>query len=607
MKFLAKKNRTADDDGLAKTLFYDIACQMRTPAAIASVDAVNCYDRIAHAMASLIFQSFGVESMAVSAMLETIQEMKFFLRTAYGDSKRFAGSSIKIKTQGLGEGNGAAPAGWCAISIVILRAHGAKGHSAHFIAPMSQVRSSLLAILYIDDTDLIIINMDADESIVEVHVAIQQAIENWGHLLIATGGTLKPEKCFYHLIDFAWTQKGGWQYVAHHEDVGATVYVPLPDGRRAPISHLAVDDAQKTLGVTTCPSGNSSGSLRQMKGNAKKWFDSLTAGRLHRRMMWFSVDQQMWPSAKYCLCCSMATLPELDSVLMPLYGQMLPLGGIVSKANRGIRQLDRGFYGAGFPHPRVEATVKQTNKLLMHMHYGCRTALGTQLQTLLELLVVDPGLSFQPFQVSYEHFGDWVTTSWLKRVWEKVSSFGFTLSVNNLPMRYPREGDDWLMSRFIARGYTEEELVSLNRVRKHQQVLFLSDILGAGGGSVDKHYLRKRRVGECWSSMKFPCEDPDMELWCRAIVQVVVHGPAQTSIGVFQANGHKLLEWRVVESRGWLHRQNGHQVKVYGHTQWGRYKYIRNSRSGKIVEEGTPGTKKSLLRRTSPHSPDPPY
>jgi hypothetical protein len=82
-------------------LFYDIACQTRTLAAIVSVDPSNCYDQIAHAMAYLIFQSFGVESTAVSAMLETIQEMKFFLQTAYGDSKTFAGSSIKIKMQGL--------------------------------------------------------------------------------------------------------------------------------------------------------------------------------------------------------------------------------------------------------------------------------------------------------------------------------------------------------------------------------------------------------------------------------------------------------------------------------------------------------------------------
>ena len=56
--------------------------------------------------------------------------------------------------------------------------------------------------------------MDAEESIAEVHTAIQRAIENWGHLLIATSRSLKPKKYIYHLIDFAWTQKGG--VAIHH-------------------------------------------------------------------------------------------------------------------------------------------------------------------------------------------------------------------------------------------------------------------------------------------------------------------------------------------------------------------------------------------------------
>jgi hypothetical protein len=115
-------------------------------------------------------------------------------------------------------------------------------------------------------------------------------------------------------------------------------------------------------------------------------------------MMWFSIDRQLWPLVKYGLCCSMATLPELETALLPFYEKMLLLGGVVRKANRGIRQLDRGFFGAGFPHPDVEATVEQVNKLLMH--YGCHTALGDELQTSLELLVVDLGLSFQPFCLS---------------------------------------------------------------------------------------------------------------------------------------------------------------------------------------------------------------
>ncbi len=118
--------------------------------------------------------------------------------------------------------------------------------------------------------------------------------------------------------------------------------------------------------------------------------------------------------------------------------------------------------------------------------------------------MVDLGLSFQPFRVSYDQYGDWVTTSWLKRVWEKVSFFNFVLMVTNLPTSYPQEGNDWLMARFIAMGYTAEELRILNCMWKHQQVLFLSDILGAGGDSVDKRYLTKRLPGEWWSSMIFP-------------------------------------------------------------------------------------------------------
>jgi hypothetical protein len=182
--------------------------------------------------------------------------------------------------------------------------------------------------------------MEGDELVQEVHLALQQSIENWGKPLITMGGSLKPDECFFHLLDYAWTKKGGWQYVAHHEDETAVITVPMPDGTMAPIKHRVVDDAQKTLGVVTCPSENSMGSLQQMKEKTQKWLDSLTAGHLYCRMMWFSVNRQLWPSVKYGLCSSMATLPELETDLLPFYGKMLPLGGVVHKANCGIRQLD---------------------------------------------------------------------------------------------------------------------------------------------------------------------------------------------------------------------------------------------------------------------------
>ena len=158
-EIFSKQNRMADDNTLIKTLFCELARQARAPAAIASVDALNCYDRIAHAMASLVFQAFGVPITVVESMLGTIENMKFFLRTGFGDSTSFAGGGISIKTQGMCQGNGALLAGWAVISICILGAHGRKGHGAKFICPVTKLEKHLSAILYVDDTDILHIDL----------------------------------------------------------------------------------------------------------------------------------------------------------------------------------------------------------------------------------------------------------------------------------------------------------------------------------------------------------------------------------------------------------------------------------------------------------------
>jgi hypothetical protein len=57
----------------------DTVRQSRLPAGIASVDANNCFDIIAHLIASMVFQALGVPTTATETMLETIREMKYFL------------------------------------------------------------------------------------------------------------------------------------------------------------------------------------------------------------------------------------------------------------------------------------------------------------------------------------------------------------------------------------------------------------------------------------------------------------------------------------------------------------------------------------------------
>jgi hypothetical protein len=62
-----------------------------------------------------------------------------------------------------------------------------------------------LAILYVDNTDLLHINLEEDESVAKVHESIQASIKNWGNLLIITGEALQPAKCFYLIISFKWS------------------------------------------------------------------------------------------------------------------------------------------------------------------------------------------------------------------------------------------------------------------------------------------------------------------------------------------------------------------------------------------------------------------
>ncbi len=88
----SKQNWLAEDGTLTKVLLYDIVQQARCPAGIAVVNADSCYDRIAHRMGSMAFQLVGVPATATVSVLPMIQDMKFFLRTGYGDSTAFGGT-----------------------------------------------------------------------------------------------------------------------------------------------------------------------------------------------------------------------------------------------------------------------------------------------------------------------------------------------------------------------------------------------------------------------------------------------------------------------------------------------------------------------------------
>ena len=186
----------------------------------------------------------------------------------------------------------------------------------------------------------------------------------------------------------------------------------------------------------------------------------------------------------------------------------------------------------------------------------------------MEYFILELGLSAQPFGVNYDKYGCLVTHCWLKTIWEKCTHFEVQVRIGNILIDPPRAGDKWLMQCFVGLGYTGMELVQLNRVRLFQQVLFLSDILEAGGRYLDSRYRQPRPDGEIWSDLSFPEESPstqDFALWESALIQVAPGGRVATALREFKSKGHKIWRWRIDDAHSRLiYLTEENEVEWYG-------------------------------------------
>jgi hypothetical protein len=136
-------------------------------------DLVQCYDRIAHSIASLGSQCWGVPVNAIMCLLTTIQLMVFFLRTAHGDSTVSYSAATDTTArvygnthpyQGSCQGNGGGPLLFLSISSPCVDYMHGMGFVARLISAFLTTIFCIIGILHVDDTDLFAIAVYPSES-----------------------------------------------------------------------------------------------------------------------------------------------------------------------------------------------------------------------------------------------------------------------------------------------------------------------------------------------------------------------------------------------------------------------------------------------------------
>ena len=155
---------------------------------------------------------------------------------------------------------------------------------------------------------------------------------------------------------------------------------------------------------------------------------------------------------KYGLCCHSSEWRVMEGILHKQWHQLVPMGGVIRSVPASLRQLDAGFFGIGCPHVGVECFVEQINKMLMH--YGCSSSVGFGFKVSVEYMILELGVAFQPFQVSYKKYAKRLTKCWLKSLWEKCQMFGVQILLNLKEdgIEMPRAGDKWIMLEFERIG-----------------------------------------------------------------------------------------------------------------------------------------------------------
>jgi len=203
---------------LNKGLFYDLIRQWRRPVVLCSNNAKSCYDCITLLVAALSLCRLGAPIPAAQSMMKTLHGMNHHIRMMYSDSQQSVGRKTwNALIAGIGQGNGASPSIWAAVSSPMFDIMCQNGFYALMRGPISHKERKIAGFSFVDDTDLCITHNSDGAAQVARHM--QESVTHWEGLLQATGGALVLEKGFWYLINFEW-KNNMWRYKGINQTPG---------------------------------------------------------------------------------------------------------------------------------------------------------------------------------------------------------------------------------------------------------------------------------------------------------------------------------------------------------------------------------------------------
>jgi hypothetical protein len=506
--------RRATTCSLNKILALDIIRMERRTASVCSNDAKSCYDRIVHTVASICMQRLGVSEEACFTIFGTLQELNHHVRTAFGERARGYGA-LHIPLHGVGQGNGAGPAIWLAITIPLISMLRKAGFGLHVVTPISKEETSLACFVYVDDVDSIHSPIQPGITASEIAADMQCMLDTWSAGLHATGGMIEWKKSYWYLIDFKWNhRKLEWEYKSVNE-TPATIYLRNPGLAPIPLSRKEVWEADPdgTLGTYIAMDGNQEMVLKSLTNKVDLWADKIRSRQLTTTEGWLCMRTGITMSIEHQLSTSRLTKQQCMQITRRLKRAALKASGIPLTFPDLLVYSPREYLGLGLPNLWHIQAFLFARHCLQHGSLPDDPT-GILLRNIAQNMRLELGVSKSPTTYPFKVWHKCATHTQFFPFWEYASDTHLELHDGLSPLPTARTGDKFIMEAFADYGFSAKQLKLLNLCRLYLQILLLSDLTTGDGKQLDRQLMYKKQPFQIHSRYRWPpAHKPNNHCW----------------------------------------------------------------------------------------------
>ena len=545
----AKKGNRSIEAAIVKILFFDYIRITKTNGAFLAMDLENCFDRMAHPISSLCSQRLGVPPKIAKCMINTLCKMKHFMRTAYGDSDwSYCGTTSK-PLQGAVQGNGAASPIFIAISCVILSYLEHQTVGVHLISAIILTLYTVSAIMYVDDSDILISSVRDNENYISIRNRAQKTATVYKSGVHQTGGAIRPEKCRWYLICYKWINGiAMYDYNPNITDITITD----SRGNDQIVERLDIRTGWKGLGIVSSPSGNWKDHVTYLiKDKIEPWNASIRSSYLQKHDVYRSAFTFIFKSIDYTLPATSLTSSQCQHINAQLHKKYLPRIGIDSHMPLPYRYAPHIYQGLGSLNVQVKQFLEKIKIFMTHV--GTQTQLGQSIQLNLEAIHIAMGINTPLFDLPYSKYYMLAEQGWIQHLWKATEQYQIKLQGLYMMPTINRNNDFAIMEKIIELDlYTDEDVQSINRCRIYLRVQNLSEIVNGEGNSIS--YCARNRIRDPdriskykWPNQPFPKKN-DWEVWEDLLQNVISDGNYNIVPSLGQWNGQDLTfetHWKI--------------------------------------------------------------